>query len=173
MKVPWRCLLVAAVLVAGPLLGACGGEEEGGEITLDQYFQRFEAINTAAGARINTLVEESAGLGADIEITQDYFDEYGIITEEAVHDFKDLHPPAEVRDAHDEFVAALEDMLREWKRLGDRLADVESPSDLEPLLAELDEPPFDTAMERLIDVCPELQRIADENGIDVDLKCAE
>jgi len=170
MKFPWRCLLVVAAVMTGcVVLAACGGGEE--ELDLEQYFRRFQDINDTANTRVDVLVEESEGVGEDMEATRDYFDAFNAIAKETTDELKDIHPPAEAQDAHDEYVAALGEALALWEDFGDRLADVESPSGLAALAAELNEPPFATAGERITDACLQLKGIADENGIEVDLGC--
>lgn len=171
MRFAWRCVLVVAGLVAGCLLlAACGGEEE---LDLDQYFQRFDHIGGTFDARIDTLMEESRGVGQEIEGTRGFFDDFQAITKQALNDVNDIYPPAdagEARDAHDEFVAALAEVLAILEDISDRLADIESPSEVQALVEQLT-PSFDAASERANDACLQLQGVADENGIEVDLDC--
>jgi len=112
------------------------------------------------------------GVGEDIEATRDYFDSFDAIVRQAVNDLKGLNPPAEARAAHDEFVAGGAEMLASLEDFSDRLAEVESPSGLAALFAE-PMPALDAAQQRATDACLQLQEIADENGIEVDLECAE
>jgi len=168
MKSPWRHVLVVAALMAGALLlAACGGEEN---LDLDQYFRRLDDIVDTADSGIDTLIEESQGVGEDTEATRVYFEGFEAVFEQTLNDLNDLHPPAEVRDAHDEFVAALVTGLAVWEDFSAQLADVESPSGLETLLAGFG-PAFDAAAERLDNACLQLQGIADENDIGIDLEC--
>ena len=172
MKLPWRFLMVALAVVAGSLLlTACGGGEE--EVDVDEYFQRLDEIEGGIKTGIGALREESEGLiGEDIEATQDYVDGYQDVLGQALNDMKELQPPAEAGDAHDEFVGALSNMLPLWEDLSERLADVESPSEVQELLvASAAEPSWQTTAQRFTDACRELQGIADEKGIDVDLGC--
>jgi len=169
MKLLWRYVLVVAALMAGSLLlSACGGGEE--ELDLDEYFRRFEDITDAADTSMDRLVSE--GVGEDIEATRDYFDSFDAILRQALNDVKDIHPPAEARAAHDEFVAGGAEMLASFEDFSDRLAEVESPSGLAALFAE-PMPALDAAQQRVTDACLQLQEIADENGIEVDLECEE
>jgi len=168
MKFLWRHVLLLAALMAGALLlAACGGEEK---LDLDQYFRGLDDIVDTADTRVDTLMDEAQGVGEETEATRVYFEGFEAIFEQTLNDLNDLHPPAEVRDAHDEFVAALAAGLAVWEDFSTQLADVESPSGLKTLLAEF-ELAFDAAAERLDNACLQLQGIADQNAIEIDLEC--
>lgn len=170
MKFVWGCVLVGAALIAASLqLSGCGSEEE--ELDLDRYFQRLENISGAHDARVDALREESQGVGENIEVTRHYFAGFNAIVRQTLNDMKDMHPPAQAQEAHNEHVAAAAELLALLEDFSDQLAGVESPSGLEAVLAQLDEPPLDTAMERAANACLQVQTIADENGIEVDLAC--
>jgi hypothetical protein len=185
MRILWRCVLVVALLIAGSLLLAgCGGEEEEGaatpaagtqqaveeELSLDEYFRQFDRISDDAETRAERLDPEA--LGQDIEASQDYFDGLVHIFEQTFNDLKNLQPPAEARDAHNEFVAGGEEMQASLEDLSERIAGAESLSELEARLAE-PMPALAAAGVRMDDACLQLQGIADENGIEVDLECGE
>ena len=127
-------------------------------------------IKQAGDTRIGMLKKEPQGVGEDMEATRDYFDGFEAIFRQTLNDLNDIHPPAQAQDAHEEFVAALSRMLALAEHFNDRLADLESPSDLEALLAQ-NEPSFDAAAERFDNACVQLQGIAHENGIEVNLGC--
>jgi len=169
MKFLWQyALVVAALIVGSVLLAGCGGGEE--ELDLDQYFRRLEGIGDDAQTRMGMLQEEYQEVGEDIEATRDYVDAIEGITKQALDDLKDLHPPAEARDAHDEFVGGASEMLAVWEDRSDQLAGVESLSELQAVLVE-DRPASDVVAERVDNACRQLQGIADENGIEVDVGC--
>lgn len=174
MNFLWRHVLVVAAVMAGCLLlAACnGGEEAEPELELDlhQYLQRFQEINDATQTSVDALDEQFEGAGEDIGATQGYFDSFNAIAEQTINDLKALEPPAEARNAHDEFVAGLDQMLTLYEDISDRLADVKSLSELQAVFEEPD-PAFGTASARITSACLQLQGIADENGIDVDLRC--
>lgn len=169
MKFPWRFVMVIVALVAGSLLlPACGGGEE--ELDLDEYFQQLEEIVESTNTRIETLGEESQGVGEDMEATRDYFEGVEAIVGQNLSDLKDISPPAEAQDAHDELVAALEERSALWQDFTEQVADLESISEVETLIEELDQS-FEAIAERASAACLQVQGIADENGIEVDLEC--
>ena len=173
MKLPWRFLMVALAVVGGSLLlAACGGGD-GEELSLDEYFQQLDSIEEGIKTGTAALDEASAGvIGEDVEATRDYIDGYQGIVGEAANDMKDLDPPSEVGDAHDEFVAALSGMVSVWGDLSDRLGDVETTTEMQTLLMDTQaEEPWQTATQRFTEACRALQGIADEKGIDIDLDC--
>jgi hypothetical protein len=174
MKLPWRFLTVVLAVVAGSLLlTGCGGGRDGEELRLDEYFRQVDDIEEGIKTGIVALDEAAAGvIGEEVEATRAYFDGYQDIVGQAVNDMKDLDPPSEAGDAHDEFVAALSGMLPVWEDLSERLADLESPSGVQELLVEAGaEPAWQEAAQRFADACLDLQGIADEKGIDVELDC--
>jgi len=173
MKLPWRFLTLVLAVVAGSLLLAACGDGQGEELSLDEYFQQFDAIEEVMYTSIGALEGGSEGvIGEDIEATRDYVVDYHDIVEQGLNDVKALQGPSEVGDVQDEFVGALSNMISLWDDLSDRLADVETTSELQTLLTEaVNEAPWLEASQQLTDACRELQGIADENGIEVILDC--
>jgi hypothetical protein len=172
MKLPWRFLMVALAVVAGSLLlTTCGGGGE--ELSLDEYFQQLDSIEEGIKTGTAALDEASAGvIGEDVEATRVYVDGYQGIVGEGIDNMKALDPPSEAGDAHDEFVAALSGMLPLWQDLSDQLKDIETTSEMQTLLMGTQaEEPWTTATQRFADACLDLQGIADEKGIDIDLDC--
>jgi hypothetical protein len=173
-------LAVVVVLLVTCLAVACGGEDQEGEVaegtpagadeatpeelSLEEYFRQMEAIGEDVQTGVAALEEE--GLGQEIEATQDYIYGFEAIVQQAVNDVNDLDPPAEAQADHDKFAAALSGLQAVLEDLSNRVTDVESPSNLSGLLAEIA-----PVGERFEDACLELEAIADENGIEVDLHC--
>ena len=173
MKFFWRFALVVVALMAGSvLLVACGGGD-GDELTLDEYFQKFEDIKETYDARGEAVDEEASALGDDVGAFKDYFGDLQDIFDETLDDVKGLDPPAEARAAHDNFVAALTDAQAKMDDFGDQIADVETLSELMATVGELATPEFEATAENIEEACRDLQEIADENNIDVDLGCEE
>ena len=96
----------------------------------------------------------------------DFFTALVPVLEEFSSDFRDLGPPAEVEDAHNEMLDAFDDFLASAANVIDGIEGVESESELQALFTN-------PAFERFVAACLALQEIADENSIDVDLDCED
>ena len=172
MKLPWRFLVMFSAVVAGSLLlAACGG---GGkeEMSLDEYFLQFDAIEESMKTSVGALEASGAAVGEDVQATRDYVDGYYGIVQKGLTDVKALKPPAEAKDAQDEFVAALENMISLWKGLSDRLAEVQTPEELGTLLTGLaGEAEWTDTSQQFTDACRALQTIATDKGIEDTLDC--
>jgi hypothetical protein len=174
MKLSWRFPIVILAIVAGSLvLAACGGGGGGEELSLDEYFQQFDAIEEGMKTDSATLGEQAAGvIGEDVQATQDYVVGYSDIVARGLDDVKALQAPSEVKDAQDEFVAALASMISLWDGLSERMAGLTTAEELQTLLVEIEgETEWLDASQRFTDACHQLQGIADENGIAVTLDC--
>lgn len=168
-------LFIAALLLAVGAAGtACGGGNGDGELTLEEYFLRFEGAQDEADERFEPLVEalnqEFDSEAEQIEATRDFINADIPILRDFVHAVDDLDPPAEVEDPHEEAVAGGAELVEFLQDFTDRFADVESTSELEELL---DAPELEAASDRFDKACFALQDIADANGIDVDLECED
>ncbi len=178
MKFFWCSALVVVALMAGSaLLAACGGGDGGGgdgdELSLDEYFQQLEDVKETYDARGEAIDQEAETLGDDVGAFKDYFGDLQDVFGDALNDVRDLDPPGEVQDAHDDFVAALTAAQAEMDDIGDQIADVESLSELMATFAEMDTPESEASGENIEEACRDLQEIADENDIDIDLDCQD
>jgi len=172
MKLPWRFLVMFSAVVAGSLLlAACGG---GGkeEMSLDEYFLQFDAIEESMKTSVGALEASGAAVGEDVQATRDYVDGYYGIVQKGLTDVKALKPPAEAKDAQDAFVAALGNMISLWQDLSDRLAEVQTPEELGTLLTGLaGEADWTDTSQQFTDACRALQTLATDKGIEVTLDC--
>ena len=162
---------IAALLLAfGAIAVACGG---GGEpLALDEYFQRLAKVFADADERFEALTDQCAedfeSEEAEIEATRCFFDASVLVFRDALDETDDLDPPAEAEAAHEELVNAGADLAQFIGEFGEQLADTESASELEELFGEES---FVDIGERYEEACLDLEEIARENDIDVDLDC--
>jgi hypothetical protein len=122
---------------------ACGGNDRG-EPLLDEFLQQQEALSVEAAERYQALgdellTEESASEEQEIKARQEFFS--GMVR------------------IHGDLVAGLED-------IHDRLADVESVTELERASVDLE---WILAGDRLQGARIEISKTADDIGIEVDL----
>jgi len=165
-------LVIAALLLAlGSIAAACGGDDE---LTLEEYFQRIDALFNEADERFQPLVEaldqEFYSEAEQIEATRAFFNADIPILRDFVDGLDDLDPPTEVEGPHEEAVAGGRELVEFLQGFTDRFADVESTSELEEIL---DDTELEAASDRFDDACLALQDIADANGIAVDLECED
>jgi curved DNA-binding protein CbpA len=160
---------VAVSVVALLLLRGDGGEK----ISLDEYFRQLDAVEESMKTSVSALDQQSGeAVGQDVQATRDYVDAYYNIVQQGLNDVKALQPPAEAKDAQDEFVASLANMLSLWQDLSVRLADVETAEELQTLLTGLEsETQWLDTSQKFTDACRALQTIATDKGIDVTLDC--
>ena len=170
---------LAATLVLGvsALPAACDG---GGGLSLEEYFQKVDAIGDETdqqGDEADRLLDDfDPSAPAEEQIAA--FQAYAEALVALVRDFHDrlaeIDPPEEVADSHDEWVGQVGEYLELVEEVGDRVADVESTEDVERLGNELFGSPEATDLFSRVDqTCQELQGIADDNGVEVDMECGE
>ena len=157
--------IAALVLALGTIAAACGG---GGALSLQEYFQKLDAVQNDAAARSEALGQPAQ----ELQALRDFSDEATALFSEVKGSLDDLEPPGEAQDAHKEMVAAFTEQLGLFRDLADKLADAKSLSEVQEELANL-VTELDSVGERMEETCLALQQIADDEGIDVDLECGE
>ena len=173
---PWRrwLLLIGAGLALVAAAAACGGGG-GKSLSAEDYFKKVEAISNEA------IEKESAAAPSDEEaanLTPEELKQRGIeflsaaatITEDAIQKVEALEVPDDLRDGHDDLVAAGNDLAKTYRDLADEAQDV-APEDIEDffnskVFAESTFAKFDEA-------CSGLEKLAGDKGIEVDLNCTE
>jgi hypothetical protein len=152
---------------------ACNGVGE--RLSLEEYFQRVEEVGTSAQSAYgretvaplaDDATEEDAARFARETIMRSVS-----VLGEARDSLDGLNPPSEVEKAHDRFVEALGKEVSATKAVADRLPDALSVFELQGLEKQFDTPELNDAYAQEKETCKELQAVADENEIDVDLQC--
>ena len=165
-------------LALGVIASACG-DDGGGGLSLEEYFQQLDAIQDNADAQFATQEaggsDQVPGPDASEEEVADFvrqgFQATVTTLTTAAAAASELDPPGEVEEAHNQLVAAVEDAVAAIQVIVDEFPEQLSSSDLENLDALLDTSEGDAAFVRLDEACLDLQTIADDNSIDVDLEC--
>jgi len=167
--------LVAAALVLafGTVAVACGGGNGDG-LTLEEYFQRLEALSTDNDQRgvalFESFGEEFSSEEEQIRATQEFWKEFLVLLGQFVNGLDDIDPPAEAEAAHEESVDAGAVMLKAYQELVDQMAEAESVSELAEGFGDIE---LGASSDRFEQACVALQGIADANGIDVSLNCGD
>lgn len=174
---------LGAVVLALTALTACGSDGDGGGLSLEEYFRRLNAIQDEVDER-SEAVPEPAVDDDDLltedekEALRDYISQLVAILRDAFEAAADLDPPAEITAEHDAFVAAGQELVRIQEQfqdsLPDLLAQTQSTSELETLFTDFSEGTDAAAAgDRFGQACSQLQAVAAENSIDIDLDCAD
>lgn len=90
---------------------------------------------------------------------------------ELLENLEELRPPPQARDAHGEYVAACAEVLAVFENFIDSLGSGNSPPGLTQIYVRPSGPAWEAAAERLESARLQLQALADENGIALDLEC--
>ena len=162
-----------ALFIFGALLmaaAACGGG--GGALSLEDYFQELDTNFADVDAASEDLNEQYPERFSDPDQTRDYLDGAIPLFEGSVGDVRDLDPPAEAEDAHNEFLDANDEALEALDTVREGVADAETPDDIDAVVNELD-PVVSAAIQRSDDACFGLEAVAAANNINVDLDCGE
>jgi curved DNA-binding protein CbpA len=164
--------VVVGVVVILVLFVFSGGG--GGESTLDEYFKKLDAVTQDIDKRITDLQGKYANAFQQTKDTQSYLNEYVPTVKAAVDGLDKISPAKETKDAHTQYVAAGRDFVKGIEAAAAKLSKVEKDSDLEAALNEVnDDKDLNSASDRFDKACRDIQKIADDNKIKVDLKCSE
>jgi len=148
---------------------AIGCSDDGEELSLDEYFRQVDAVDNGTDERINALFEAITDEN-DVAQFRNAMNGFGPILEDAADDLDDIDPPDEAAAEHE----ALVDALRDWAAAAgdavdsDGAANAASPDEL---FVAFEEGGFGAAQNTFSAACQDLQDIATNAGIDVDINC--
>lgn len=147
---------------------ACTGADVNATDDLVPYFEQLEQITVDFEERNQGLPQ------TDIESTRIFFAALISSSEIALDELSSLDPPQAAREPHDRLVELGGQYLALNKRIADRLGTIETPEEFAALESdeELGIPPQTALSERRDTACRDLQTVADDEGIDVSLRCA-
>jgi hypothetical protein len=196
-----RLILLCVLSVTAGLFVACGGDDEpadgdtpaaetpdggngdggggGDELSLEEYFQRTDTVFARSDQEIDALnaeLEEALGPETTVEegiaAIESFLTDSLRVLSDAADDLEALNAPEEVKEQHEVFVGAVRDASGQSEAFLEGLRGVDTEAELEQLVTEFDEETTRTQQEADA-ACLELQQIADDNGISVDLNCED
>ena len=144
---------------------------------LEAYFEDLEFTANAIEERLNLIQTEYSEQTFDT--TQDEIDGFVILlldtqtswetTMDAVADYE---PPPEIESEHQDLIDAGNDVITLLGELAEGAEDVTTEDELDALIADFDAE-ISEANDAFDEACFALQDIADDENIDVDLRCGD
>ena len=155
------------MVLGGASALACS--DGGDALTLEEYFKKLDEIDDEQTRASDALDEQISALEgeADVEVALDLFNQQVDLIEEFVEDVDGLDAPDEVSDVHEEALTNLREAVADFR---DIVRDAEGATTLGELFASLEDADF-SAFEAAAENCRELQQIATDSDIEVDLDC--
>jgi hypothetical protein len=174
-------MLTFVTLAWTSLAAGCGGDgsDDDGPMTLEAYFDRIAEIREESREQADEIVAEmdsraqdAEGTEGSIPVLEDGLRQFEELASSVVTDLNDITPPQEAQAAHASVTAAFETGAVAIGDAQDALGDVDSEDELQAFTAEVDQE-FADLTASADAACLELQAVADDNGIDVELSCEE
>lgn len=153
------------------MLVSCNGSAR--ELSLEGYFERLVSLNGRVEERGDQLEAqlsvglENASNEEAISLYRDFFEQSVPLTRDLLDDLRDLDPPPGIREAHERFVVAFEELTKGYEDAATQLENVQTRVGAEEMMVQVILPAALAGEE----ACLDLEDIAHENGIDVDLEC--
>jgi hypothetical protein len=168
-------IFVVPLALVSAAAAACGGG--GGALSLDEYFAELQKLDQAQDQKQNDVEAQYEEKLNATEFSDQVIDDYTAFFEEsraAAQEFldrmRDLDAPDEAAEAHDSALAAYDGCLEQTGKVVDQIGEAQSFDDLLALFQNED---VNQACDRTTTACENLQAIADENDVEVDLNCGD
>ncbi len=197
-RLPLSAIIIALLLLAGALAAACGDESAGERVpvptrsgtpippAIDGYLQDIEGIfddTTGEIGKIEAELEEDFAAADDEEDADEALEEaiedYQRVIDRAARDLSRLRPAAEATIQHDALSAAFDRAVTSMDTLEAEYRAIrgsDDDSDVSPAQAALAAQAaeaFALIGTELEDACLELQDLAAEHAVEVDIFCGE
>lgn len=178
-------IVVASIL--GVFLGlsvvgvACGGGNGGGgdELSLEDYFAQLKTMSNEleqrgddVESRFNADLENIISVDEAVAVLGPALVEFEQVAQDFVDSLNGLNPPAEAEELHNQLTDVYQEGAGALADLGGRLDSIESEQELATLGTDV-ETQFNDLGTRSDGLCFQLQDLADEQSIDVDLSCGD
>lgn len=161
--------------------GASGDDEDedsgDGNEELESYLEEYNSISGEFAAdaeeRSNQFTADVEGVTEQDELSSlldGFFTDFGSILDDIIADLEDLDAPDEAADLHDAQLAKLDEARQVVTDAQDRLAGATTPDEISIIAQEFGAALIDLG-EELSQDCLDLQAVADDEGVDIDLNC--
>lgn len=164
--------LIAIVAVVGGWSAVACGNDGGGALTLEEFFQRVDELDEDLEAKSAELDEEFDALGDEPTIDEavGIFRQQIALVDEFVSDLEALDAPPEAEDLLAEAVSAGGEVVQIFNEQVDQ---AEGAATLDEFFASFDEVGTDAAFQRFEQVCLDAEQLAADNEITIDLDCED
>jgi ABC-type transporter Mla subunit MlaD len=189
MKLRLLLPITSGVLIAIALIsGACGDDDEkdsggdgatdaatdgAGESSLGTYMAQVDEIQDGVTEATDAIGDRSEQAFGDPARARAALTAAVDVGESAVASLEDLSPPESAQAAHEELIAADENLVAEAQSFADRLSGVEAGAEFDQITAEAEAPDSELsrAIERMRQACQEMVDLAAANDLTLDLSC--
>lgn len=168
-------LLVAGMVAVSCSSGTTGSSPTSSGPTLQGYFDQLKKISEDTDQQFRALEDDLnaslANVQSDYEalpILKDSLSKVVAQGERLVAGLEALDPPAEVESAHNEFLDAAKSVVNETAAI---LAEYDAFTSVAQINQRILQGDLAQAGERADDACAAVQKVADDNDINVDLSC--
>jgi len=157
-------LMLTIAIGAALVLAACGGDDDREpEGPAASYLKQLSALITLANVQLRDLEARHPAAFEELDPTRTYYASYTETFDRFLDAAKELPVAAELREGHDEYVAAGEALSAFHTA---RLADIEGATTMEEVNAAVaDDPEYTAAVDRQKAACTALASIAETQGI--------
>jgi hypothetical protein len=162
-----RAAAITAVAGAAVFGGWACSDDGGGALTLEEYFAQLDEAENAFTEGGDAIFEGTSEEPTTGEI-EDALTEFQDVLDDFVSELESLEAPEEAADAHDAAVTAGNAASEAYADLVDAAPDAES---VEALFTGEVGTAVTDAQTAFSEACTDLQQIADDNSIEVDLAC--
>jgi hypothetical protein len=153
------------------------GDTGDGNPELESYLEEYNAISgdfaAEAETRSSQFTTEVEGVTDPDELSSlldGFLSDFGDLLDDIIADLEDLDPPDEAADLHDAQIAKLDEARGIVTDARDRLVDATTVNEIGVIAQEFGGALIDLG-EELSQDCVELQAVADDEGVDIDLNC--